>query len=120
MLLVLALGGCAVLGTLLLPGLAAAFAGGDAYVGLGDVAWVFALEGTLFAALQILVYDAIAGQTHSASVLWVGVLVLAGLGTLFAEPVAGLAALAAATALGVGLVVAALPRVTPGRASRAL
>jgi len=110
LLLVLALGGCAVLGSLLLPGLAESFAGGSEYVGLGHVAWVFALEGTLFAALQILVYDTIAGQTHAATWLWAGVIGVAVVATLAAHSVAGLAGIAAVAALTVAPAVPLLPR----------
>jgi hypothetical protein len=119
--LVALLGGCVIGAALALPGLAESFAGGAKYAGLGHVAWVFALEGTVFAALQILVYDTIAAQTRGAAVLWLGVLALAILAVLFAHPVVDLAALAVATACGVGVLVAVLPRLRwsaqPGRAS---
>ncbi len=101
--LVAVLGGCVVLGALAVPGLAQSFSGGSKYAGLGHIAWVFALEGTVFAALQILVYDRIAAQSPIASLLWAGVLALAVLGVLFARPVAGLAAFAVATASVVGV-----------------
>ena len=109
MAIVLALGGCAVIGALLLPGLAEAFAGGRAYVGLGSIAWVFALEGTMFAALQILVYDSIAGQSHSAAVVWVGVVVLAAVASFLVHSVEGLAAVASVTAGSVALVLCLWP-----------
>lgn len=111
-LLVLVLGGCAVLGVLLLPGLAESFAGGDEYVGLGHVAWVFALEGTVFAAIQILVYDTIAGQTHAATLLWAGVATVAVIASLVAHSIETLAGIAACAALLVGLAVAVLPRLS--------
>ncbi len=110
MLVVLGLGGCAILGTLLLPGLAKAFAGGSQYAGLGGIAWVFALEGTLFAALQILVYDAIARQSRAAWVLWLGVVGLAVVAALFVHTVAALAGVAAVTALAVGVGICLLTR----------
>lgn len=110
LLLVLALGGIAVLGCLLLPDLAVTFAGGSEYAALGDVAWLFALEGTLFAALQILVYDTIAGQTHVASVLWLGAAVVCIVALLLVNTVGGLVGLVTLVALGVGLVTGLVPR----------
>lgn len=117
MLLVLALGACAVVAALLLPGLAESFAGGHEYVGLGQVAWVFALEGTLFAAVQILVYDTIAGQSHAGSVLWIGVLGAVGLAILLVHSIAALAGLMAGVTLVVGLSVALLLPVSPARSA---
>lgn len=119
MLLVLALGGCAVVAALVLPGLAESFAGGHAYVGLGHVAWVFALEGTLFAAVQILVYDTIAGQSHAGSVLWLGVLGTVAFATPLAHSVAGLAGIVSGVTVVAGIVVAALLRGAGTRAQTA-
>lgn len=103
LLLVLALGGIAVLGAWLLPDLAVAFAGGSEYEALGEVAWLFALEGTLFAALQILVYDTIAGQTRAAHLLWIGVAVICAVALLTVDSVTALVSLVTAVALAVGL-----------------
>jgi O-antigen/teichoic acid export membrane protein len=108
-LVVLGLGACAVLGTLLLPDLAESFAGGSTYAGLGRVAWVFALEGTTFAVLQILVYDTIAGQRHAAILLWAGVIGVAAVAMPTVHSVDALAGIVAGAAAAVGLAIAALP-----------
>jgi O-antigen/teichoic acid export membrane protein len=108
-LLALVLGGCAVLATLLLPDLAESFAGGGEYVGLGQVAWIFALEGTMFAVLQILVYDTIAGQTHAAPLLWAGVVGVAAIALPGVHSVEALAAIVTGVGCVVGLPIAALP-----------
>jgi O-antigen/teichoic acid export membrane protein len=118
---VVGLGAGAVLGTALLPGLAESFAGGAKYAGLGPVAWVFALEGTLFAVLQMLVYGRIAAQSAVAAPLWLGAGALTVTALLFAQPIAGLAALSAAIAAVTGtvLLVATLRR-QPARSVRLL
>lgn len=122
LLFVAALGGCAVVGALLLPELAQSFAGGSDYAGLGHVSWVFALEGTLFAVLQILVYETIAGQSHSATLLWAGVATAVGVAALAAHSVASLAIVLVGTAVVAGLLLAALAlrRRQPPSASSAL
>jgi O-antigen/teichoic acid export membrane protein len=112
MLAVLGLGAVAVLGAWMLPDLAVAFAGGSEYDALGDVAWLFALEGTIFAALQILVYDTIAGQTHAGSLLWLGAAVVAGLAIPLLDTVTGLVTVVTVVAFGVGLVTSLMPGVS--------
>ncbi|MFI5707995.1 lipopolysaccharide biosynthesis protein [Kribbella sp. NPDC051620] len=76
---VAALGVCCVLGALLLPDLVVTVAGGkDKYPVLGDFAWIFALAGSAYAVLQLVVYAAIAQQEKRAAlVIWVGLAVLA-------------------------------------------
>ncbi|MBA2773956.1 MAG: oligosaccharide flippase family protein [Nocardioidaceae bacterium] len=103
------LGVLAVLGALVLPGLAVAFAGGSAYADLGDVAWLFAAEGTMFAGLQILVYDTIAAQSHSGFLLWVGALVVLVVALVVVDSVLALVTLVALVGLGVGLVTGLMP-----------
>ncbi len=100
LLAVAALGLAAVLGTALLPELAVSFAGGSEYSDLADVAWLFALEGTLFASLQILVYDTIAAQSHAASVLWLGSAVVAVVAVLVIDSLPYLVSLVALVAFG--------------------
>jgi O-antigen/teichoic acid export membrane protein len=112
LLLVLALGSVVVLGVWLLPDLAVAFAGGSEYADLGDVAWLFALEGTLFAALQILVYDTIAGQTHAAFVLWLGSALVCIVAALAIGSVGVLVAFVSVVAFGIGLVTGLMPGAT--------
>lgn len=76
---VAALGVCCVLGALLLPDLVVTVAGGkDKYPVLGDFAWIFALAGSAYAVLQLVVYAAIAQQEKRAAlVIWIGLAVLA-------------------------------------------
>jgi O-antigen/teichoic acid export membrane protein len=109
LLAVIGLGLLAVAAVALVPDLAVTFAGGSEYADLGHVAWLFALEGTLFAALQILVYDAIAAQAHSAFLLWLGAIVLVGVAVPLVDSVRVLVALAAAVAFGVSLVTSLMP-----------
>ena len=109
LLAVLALGAVVVAVARLLPGLAVTFAGGSAYADLADVAWLFALEGTLFAALQILVYESIAGQSHPAFVVWLGALVVLVVAVPLIESPTVLVTLVTVVALGVGLVTSLMP-----------
>lgn len=112
MLAVLGLGVVAVIGARVLPDLAVTFAGGSEYGDLADVAWLFALEGTIFAALQILVYDTIADQSHSANVLWLGAAVVVGVAIPILDSVQGLVIVVAVVAFGVGLVASLMPGAT--------
>ncbi len=109
LLTVLGLGVLAVLGAWLLPDLAVAFAGGSEYADLGHVAWLFAIEGTIFAALQILVYDTIAGQSHATYVLWIGAALIAALAITWLDSVTSLVIVVIAVAAGVGLVTGLMP-----------
>jgi O-antigen/teichoic acid export membrane protein len=79
--LVALLGLCAVLGAAVLNSLAVTFVGGDKYHSLSGYAWLFALEGTAYALLQMVVYRQIARQAKVAVYLWAGAaaVVLAGL-----------------------------------------
>ncbi len=60
---VAALGAVAALGTWLLPDLALVFAGGDRYAAVTDVLPVFAVEGAVFALVNLLVYDSLAARS---------------------------------------------------------
>ena len=82
----------------------------DEYAQLGDVAWLFALEGTMFAALQILVYDTIAGQSHASLVLWLGSAVVAGIAIALIGGVTGLVTLVTVVAVVAALVTGLVPR----------
>lgn len=107
-----ALGLLAVLGALLLPELAVAFVGGAEYADLGDVAWLFAVEGTMFACLQILVYDTIADQSHSGFLLWLGAALVLVVSLLVIDSVLYLVGLLSLVAFGVGLVTSLMPGAT--------
>ena len=65
--------------------LAVTFVGGSEYESLASYAWLFTLEGTFFAALQMVVYRQIARQAHVAMYLWAAAAVVAVLGILIAE-----------------------------------
>ena len=74
-----ALGVCCVLGALLLPDIVVAVVGGkEKYAALGSYAWMFALAGSAYAVLQLVVYAAIAQQEKRAALLiWIGLVSLA-------------------------------------------
>ena len=67
-------------------GLAVEFIGGSAYAALHDTIWAFALIGTIWAMIQLLVYNVVARQNKRAvAVVWVGLAVLVGLSPLVAS-----------------------------------
>jgi len=82
---VLALGVCAIVGCAVLRDLAVTFVGGSEYQSLATYAWLFTLEGTAFAALQMVVYRQIARQAHVAIYLWAAAAVVAVLGIAIAD-----------------------------------
>jgi O-antigen/teichoic acid export membrane protein len=70
-LLIAALGASVVAGTWLLPDLALAFVGGEEYADVRDLLPLFALEGSVFALLHLLLYDALARRSRILTVgLW--------------------------------------------------
>jgi O-antigen/teichoic acid export membrane protein len=77
---VAAIGALVVGGTALLPELAVVFVGGPEYEALTDHAWLFALEGTIFALLQMVVYRQIARQARVARYLVLGAIGATGVG----------------------------------------
>ena len=102
---VAALGVCCVLGALLLPDIVVAVVGGkEKYAALGPFAWLFALAGSSYAVLQLVVYAAIAQQEKRAALLiWIGLIGLALaaaiiLGAHIATGLAGVKVLVAMTA----------------------
>ena len=97
------LGAFAVIGCALLPDLAVAFVGGAEYAPLADYAWLFTLEGTAFAVLQMIVYRQIARQAHVAVYLWVAAAVVASLGVLLAEDNQQLVSIVIATVAAVAV-----------------
>ncbi len=65
------------LGTALLPDLTVTFVGGSEYAELRGYVWLFAVEGTAFALLQMVVYRQIARRATSAAYyLWAGSAIL--------------------------------------------
>ena len=58
------------LGAVLLPDLTVTFVGGDQYAALADFVWLFAIEGTIFALLQMVLYRQIARRALVAPMLW--------------------------------------------------
>ncbi|MFK4089685.1 lipopolysaccharide biosynthesis protein [Kribbella sp. NPDC020789] len=73
------LGVCTVVGTVVLPDLVVAVIGGpEKYATLGPFTWMFAIAGSAYAVLQLVVYAAIAQQERRAALLiWAGLIVLA-------------------------------------------
>lgn len=103
----------AIAGTLLLPDLVVAVVGGEEYAAVGPIAWLFAISGTAYAVLHLVVLAAIARQErYVAMVQWIGLAILTGsvmviLAAGFAVGTAGINALVAMTATcAVGLSVA--------------
>jgi O-antigen/teichoic acid export membrane protein len=63
-----------------LPGLAVEFVGGRAYIELVPLIWAFAAVGTVWAMIQLLVYDVVARQNkRSVLVVWAGMAALVAL-----------------------------------------
>ena len=61
----------------LLGDLVARILGGQQYVSMGDVIWLFALEGSAFALVQVLLYARLAAQDRRAVVaVWVALITL--------------------------------------------
>ena len=76
-----ALGTVGTLACWLLPELALVFVGGEEYAEISASLWLFALLGTLLAALQLLVYAVIARQGRRSSLLiWTGLVAMLAVG----------------------------------------
>lgn len=110
------LGALATGGTALLSDLALLFVGGQDYAEVGPLLWLFAALGTVFAMVQLMVYEVVARQ-HGASVhvVWAGLVLVAGLAGLV-DSVAALVgvALAVNTAVLLALVATAMLRAPVG------
>jgi O-antigen/teichoic acid export membrane protein len=77
---VLAIGVAATLLAWLFQGLAVEFVGGREYRDLAPVIWAFAALGTIWAMMQLLVYNVVARQNKSAvAVVWAGLAALLAL-----------------------------------------
>jgi len=107
--LIAALGGAVVAGTWLLPDLALAFVGGDEYADVQDLLPLFALEGSVFALLQLLLYDALARRSRVITVgLWTALAAATVVVLTSVDTVAGLPVVMTSAAAGVA-VLSALP-----------
>jgi O-antigen/teichoic acid export membrane protein len=85
--LVAVLGAACVVGTLVLPRLALAFAGGPAYLEIEPYIWLFALLGTAMSMLQLLVYAVLARRgKRSAWALWMAFVIVLLAGRLATSP----------------------------------
>ncbi|MEI2819162.1 MAG: oligosaccharide flippase family protein [Marmoricola sp.] len=85
--LVAVLGAACVGGTLVLPRLALAFAGGPAYLEIEPYIWLFALLGTAMSMLQLLVYAVLARRgKRSAWALWMAFVIVLLAGRLATSP----------------------------------
>jgi O-antigen/teichoic acid export membrane protein len=115
-LLIATLGVGVVAGTWLFPDLALAFVGGEAYAEVRDLLPLFALEGSVFALLQLLLYDALARRSRVITVaLWTAlatatVVVLTSVDTVGMLPVVMTSAAAGVALLAV---VRIRPRLSP-------
>jgi O-antigen/teichoic acid export membrane protein len=102
--LIASLGGAVVAGTWLLPGLALAFVGGDEYTEVQDLLPLFALEGSVFALLQLLLYDALARRSRVITVgLWTALAVAIAVVLTSVDTVAMLPVVMTSAAAGVAL-----------------
>jgi len=74
---VLAVGGVVSLVAAALPGVAVVFVGGRAYAEVAGSLWAFAAAGTVLAAVQLLVYSALARRhQRSIGLLWVALVAI--------------------------------------------
>ncbi|MFZ2501046.1 MAG: hypothetical protein WAW88_00040, partial [Nocardioides sp.] len=113
--LVGAIGAAVIAGTFVLRTLAVEFVGGSRYAELSDYIWWFAVEGTIFALLQMVVYRQIARHA-SAAVWWLWLaaisILAAGLIGVFARPTLLVGGMVAISALATVLVARTKPGVT--------
>jgi O-antigen/teichoic acid export membrane protein len=78
--IVLVIGVGATLFAWLFPGVAVEFIGGTAYSGLAPLVWAFAAVGTIWAMIQLLVYNVVARQNkRNVVVVWAGLVALVAL-----------------------------------------
>ena len=64
-------------GAFLLGDLVVRILGGEQYVSMGDIIWLFALEGSAFALVQVLLYARLAAQDRTAVIaVWVALIAL--------------------------------------------
>jgi O-antigen/teichoic acid export membrane protein len=78
--LVLGIGLLATGAAWLFSGLAVEFVGGDAYAELAPLLWAFAAVGTIWAMIQLLVYNVVAQQSNRLVVfIWAGLVALVAL-----------------------------------------
>lgn len=64
-------------GAFLLGDLVARILGGQQYVSMGDIIWLFALEGSAFALVQVLLYARLAAQDRKAVIaVWIALITL--------------------------------------------
>ena len=85
------LGAAAALGTWLLPTLALVFAGGDRYADVQSLLPLFAVEGAVFALVNLLVYDALAAESRGViALLWLILAAVVTFALLAVDTVTGL------------------------------
>ena len=104
-LLIAALGGCVVAGTWLLPDLALAFVGGEEYADVRSLLPLFALEGSTFALVHLLLYDALARRSRVIVVgLWTALAAASVVVLVSVDRIGPMPAIMTAAAAGVALV----------------
>ncbi|TNC27573.1 lipopolysaccharide biosynthesis protein [Mumia zhuanghuii] len=102
-------GACATAATAALSGLALVLVGGDQYAEVQPLLWLFALEGSLLALVQLLVFDALARRSHViVALLWVASAVAAAVILTLPLHVAGVVTTMVVTAAVVAVVAWAL------------
>ncbi|MBW9206184.1 oligosaccharide flippase family protein [Mumia sp. zg.B17] len=90
---------CATAATAAMPWLALVLVGGDQYAEVKPLLWLFALEGSILAIVQLLVFDALARRSHGiVAVLWVASGIAAGVILVAPFHVAGMVMTMAITA----------------------
>jgi len=93
---VVAVGGVVALTAAALPGIAVVFVGGHAYAEVAGSLWAFAAVGTVLAAVQLLVYSALARRhQRSIGLLWVALAAISA-GSLLVHTGSGLLTLVCA------------------------
>ncbi|MFY0405759.1 lipopolysaccharide biosynthesis protein [Solicola sp. PLA-1-18] len=98
--LVAGLGAVAVAATAALPQVALVLVGGGQYREIADLLWLFALSGSVLAIVHLLVFDALARQSHGViPLLWVASATVVVLAATLDLHVAGLATVVAGVAV---------------------
>ncbi|MGH1562739.1 lipopolysaccharide biosynthesis protein [Mumia sp. DW29H23] len=106
---------CATAATALLPWLALVLVGGKQYAEVEPLLWLFALEGSLLAIVQLLVFDALARRSHGiVAVLWSASAIAAAVILLAPLHVAGVVITMVVTAAVVAIAAWVLSNRAPG------
>jgi O-antigen/teichoic acid export membrane protein len=116
-LLIAALGAAVVAGVWLLPDVALAFVGGDDYADVQSLLPLFAIEGSMFALVQLLLYDALARRSQVVVLaLWTALALAIAIALTTVDRIELLPVVVTAAAAGVAFtaVVPIRPRLSSG------